>query len=416
MTQSILDALHASTAKRYFRGTHRARDPAETLAANRRHMPALGITRIANITGLDRIGLPVCVAIRPNSRSLATSQGKGETIEAAMVSALMESLELWHAERIGLPVRIGSHAEIARGGATIDMAHAPVRSDATYDPARCIPWVEGFDLIARRPCWVPYELVSINLVRQAGQSPIFLESTNGLSSGNHLAEAMVHALAEVIERDAMSLWELYSPTHRKQRQVDLATVEAPALRAILDTLHAKGIVVGAWDVTSDIGVPTFSCVILEDPASPDWRPIPAYFGAGTHLDPAIALSRAVNEAIQSRLTAITGSRDDIFQADYVRAGNREDQERIIAHLREPAPRLPFQKSGLPVGARVQDDLRTLLEQLRKAGIGSAVAVDLTRPELGVPVVKVVVPELEPYLTPLYRPGKRARRLARELAA
>lgn len=416
MTDSVRQAMDATTPKRYFRGTHRACDPTETLRNNRPHMSALGITRLANVTGLDRIGLPVCVAVRPNARSLATSQGKGETLDAAMVSALMESLELWHAERIALPMRIAALAELSQSFETVDMVHAPVRSDATYDSARVIPWVEGFDLMSRSRRWVPYELVSINLVRQVGQSPIFLESTNGLSSGNHLGEAMVHALAEVIERDAMSLWELYSPIARKQRQVDLATVQHPALREILDTLAAKGIVTGAWDVTSDVGVPTYSCVILEDPDSPYWRPIPAYFGAGTHLDPAIALSRAIHEAIQSRLTAITGSRDDMFQADYVRAGNREDHDRIIAYLSEQAPRLPFRDAGFPLGAHVQDDLRRLLEQLHRVGISSAVAVDLTREEIGIPVVKVVVPGLESYHTPLYRPGARARRLARELAA
>lgn len=415
MSDAVPLALAATTPKRYFRGTHRACDPAETLRNNRRHLAPLGITRLANVTGLDRIGLPVCVAVRPNARSLSTSQGKGETLEAAMVSALMESLELWHAEHIALPLRWGSASELARSVQTIDMTHAPVRADATYDPARAIPWIEGFDLMTGSPCWVPLELVSINLVRQAGQMPIFLESTNGLSSGNHLAEAIVHGLAEVIERDAMALWTLYSPNQRKLRQVDLATVRDPALKEILATLADKGIVVGAWDVTTDVGVPTYSCILLEDPASPQWRPIPAYFGAGTHLDPAIALSRAIHEAIQSRLTAISGSRDDMFQADYVRAGNREDLQRIIAHLRVPAPQLSFRAVDLPIGAAVQDDLHTLLARLRAIGCTRAVAVNLTRSEIGVPVVKLVVPELEPYHTPLYRPGVRALRLAERLA-
>lgn len=416
MTHRLHRALGENTPKQYFRGTHRACDPAETLANNRRHMRPLGITRIANVTGLDRIGLPVCVSIRPNARSLSTSQGKGETLEAAMVSALMESIELWHAEHIELPLRWGARSELARSVRTIDLLQAPVRSDASFDAARAVTWIEGQDLMDGLQRWVPLELVSINLVRQPGQSPIFLESTNGLSSGNHLAEAMTHALAEVIERDAMSLWTLFSPERRKQRQVDLASVRQPALREILDTLGRKGIVVGAWDVTSDVDVPTFSCVILEDPDSEHWRPIPAYFGAGTHLDPAIALSRAIHEAIQSRLTAISGSRDDMFQADYVRAGNKEDHARIIAHLREPAPRLPFRDAQLPIGAHLQDDLRTLLDRLRDVGVTSAVAVDLTRDDIGIPVVKLVVPELEPYHTPFYRPGPRARRLQREFAA
>lgn len=408
--------LDVAIAKRYTQGTHRTRSPAETLAANRPLMPAMGITRLANVTGLDRIGLPVCVAVRPNARSLATSQGKGETLEAAMVSALMESIELWHAERIDLPLRHASHRQLADHADVIDMGQAPVRADASYDPARAIPWLQGYDLVSRAPRWLPFELVSINLVRQAGHSPIFLESSNGLSSGNHIAEAVVHALAEVIERDAMTLWELYSPQARKRRQVDLASIREPGLSGLIDRLHDKGIVVGVWDVTSDVAVPAYSCVILEDPDSAHWRPIPAYFGNGCHLDPAIALSRAIHEAIQSRLTAISGSRDDMFEADYVRAGNRQDHERMIAQLREPAATLTFQAPTLPLGETIQQDLRTLLAQLRKVGVDSVVAVELSRAEIGIPVVKVVVPALEPFFTPLYQPGQRARRLAMELAA
>ena len=41
-------------AKRYFEGTHRTHSPAETLARLRPMLPTLGITRVANLTGLDR--------------------------------------------------------------------------------------------------------------------------------------------------------------------------------------------------------------------------------------------------------------------------------------------------------------------------------------------------------------------------
>ncbi len=399
------------TPKRYFQGTHRARAPADTLVAYRPLLPRMGITRIANVTGLDRIGLPVCVAVRPNARSLATSQGKGETIEAAMVSAMMESIELWHAEHVDQPLRQESWVAMRSRLPTMDLDNAPIRSDASFDPARPIPWIEGMNLMDGQRCWLPFELVSMNLVRQPGQQSIFLESSNGLSSGNQPVEALVHGLAEIIERDAMTLWEQRDQAWRKQRQVDPHSISDPGLCAILDRLAGAGIITGIWDVTSDIGLPTFSAVILEDPESPQWRPIPAYFGAGAHLDPVIALSRAIHEAIQSRLTAISGSRDDMFHADYVRAGNRDDHARIIADLRSPAPGHAFPAATLPVGDALEDDLDTLLGLLRRIGVNSVVAVDLSRPDIGIPVTKVVAPQLEPYLTPFYRPGARARALA-----
>jgi len=60
-------------------------------------MSRMGITRLGNITGLDRIGIPVAVAVRPNSRSVSVSQGKGLELAQAMASALMEACEGFHA-------------------------------------------------------------------------------------------------------------------------------------------------------------------------------------------------------------------------------------------------------------------------------------------------------------------------------
>ncbi|MCG8464849.1 MAG: YcaO-like family protein [Xanthomonadales bacterium] len=409
-------SFDAVTPKRYYQGTHRTRTPEETLAANTPLMPRMGITRLANVTGLDRIGHPVCVAVRPNSRSLATSQGKGDTFEAAMVSALMESTELWHAEHIDQAVRYATYADLATQHNVIDIQQAPIRADASFDPRCAIQWLEGLDLMSRQACYVPYELISMNLVRQPGSQPIFLESSNGLSSGNHLAEAAVHAVAEVIERDAMALWEHYSLPMRQARQVDLSTVNDQRLQEMMAMLESRGLVLGVWDATTDVGVPVYTCLMFEDPESPQWRPIPAYGGHGCHLDPVIALSRAVNEAIQSRLTAISGSRDDMFQADYTRAGNRDDHARLIQGIREPAPSLAFQTPQLNIGNSVQDDLNTLLNQLKGVGVDRVVAVDLSKEALGIPVVKIVIPALEPYYTALYRPGARARRLVQEMAA
>ena len=75
-------------------GTVRARDALETLAWVQPLLPRFGITRVANITGLDRIGIPVWISVRPHGRSLSVAQGKGLTPELAQASAVMESIEL----------------------------------------------------------------------------------------------------------------------------------------------------------------------------------------------------------------------------------------------------------------------------------------------------------------------------------
>jgi YcaO-like protein with predicted kinase domain len=99
-------------AKRYRSGTHRTVTPDETLRRGLRVAPVMGITRIANVTGLDSVGIPVVMVCRPNSRSLAVSQGKGLDLTAAKASGLMESIETYHAETITFPLRLCSHEEL----------------------------------------------------------------------------------------------------------------------------------------------------------------------------------------------------------------------------------------------------------------------------------------------------------------
>ena len=207
-----------STApKAYFRGTHRSVAPAETLARYAPHLRDLGITRLADITGLDCIGLPVYVAIRPSSRNLATAQGKGFDHDAAKASAMMESIESWHAERLELPLVHESYRALVRTHDAVDPKGLAVAAGNT--PRHDVPylWVRGWDLMNERHCYVPHDLASLNGVFAPGFRPTFAMSSNGLSSGNHALEATVHALCEVIERDALSLWALGRRTRSARR-------------------------------------------------------------------------------------------------------------------------------------------------------------------------------------------------------
>jgi YcaO-like protein with predicted kinase domain len=397
-----------SARKQFFRGTHRVRPPSETLADYGRFMPRMGITRLANVTGLDRIGLPVCVAIRPASRGLSTAQGKGETLEAAKVSALMESIECWHGERIGLPVRVASYRELAQQAQVACVEQLPLRADAQWSDDRPLEWICGEDLMGRGAIWLPLDTVSNNFVEWPERHPVFLKSTNGLASGNHPLEAVVHALFEVIERDALTLHSLRSEAERRSTHVAAASVSDPHLQEVFQTLHDKGIRFLLEDVTSDLGVPAFSCTLVDDPASPHWRGAPKIVGHGCHLQPVVALSRAVHEAIQSRVTLIAGSRDDMFPRDYSNSGGREDHARVIADAGQAGLRCR-QPAAAPLPT-LEADLQCLLSALQAHGIAQVVAVDLCRKDIGIPVVKLVVPGLEPVRTPWWQPGPRARGL------
>jgi ribosomal protein S12 methylthiotransferase accessory factor len=95
--------------KAFLRGTHRVCSPEETWERIQPAFGPAGLTRVADVTRLDVIGIPVFQAVRPRSRNLSVSQGKGATPMAARVSAAMEALELWHAEDVShLPRRTAS--------------------------------------------------------------------------------------------------------------------------------------------------------------------------------------------------------------------------------------------------------------------------------------------------------------------
>src|SRR5690242_6409680 len=117
------------------------RAPAESFEAYRPFMERAGITRIANITGLDYVGIPVYVSFRPNSRSLATSQGKGLDHDSAKVSALMEALEVGHAEHIELPLRWDSYQHLRRVAPVIDAPRLPCMRP--FHPERPRAWATG---------------------------------------------------------------------------------------------------------------------------------------------------------------------------------------------------------------------------------------------------------------------------------
>src|SRR5262249_58014799 len=119
-------------AKGYTAGTHRVVSPAETMERLRPLLSRMGITRLANVTGLDHIGIPVVMACRPNSRSLSVSQGKGMDIDAAKASAAMESIEGYHAERIQLPLLFATTLEMQARRRVVDVEHLPRERDSYF--------------------------------------------------------------------------------------------------------------------------------------------------------------------------------------------------------------------------------------------------------------------------------------------
>ncbi len=361
-------------------GTYRA----ATLDATWRRFapvaPRAGITRIADHTGLDTLGIPVFAAIRPMGRSLSTQQGKGLSPAAARISALMESLETFSAENPTLPVVRGSYRSLAKSRNVVDVRALP-RPRKRLDLNARWRWVEGFDIVAGEPILVPEAAVSLDTTFTT--PPAFDMSSNGLASGNVLVEAAVHGLCEVLERDAEAAWRRSGG----DRRLVLDTITDARCQDLVERVTAAGARIFVWDLASESNITAIGCAIMEDPDGVAWRPLGMYQGFGAHWLPEIAIARAITEAAQTRLTYIAGGRDDFFPFDYERATDRELLLEIWERLAAPSDE-PVAYDDLPRLA--VKGLGDALAQIA-APLEQVIVVDLTHPALEVPTVKVIVP-------------------------
>jgi ribosomal protein S12 methylthiotransferase accessory factor len=370
----------------YREGLHRSVPPSETLTRLTPLLPEFGITRTADITGLDRLGIPTWIAVRPTALILQVSNGKGISHVASKVGAIMEAIEHWHAENPAGELRQASVSELQREDrVTVPAAVLPdYLPDLHLTDRRTVSWIRGEDMADGTPVWVPASAVF-------QITPMFFQSsTNGLAAGNHLVEATLHALYELIERDAMARLTRggISLPRRGSRVVRLDTVPAGLVASLRDQLRRAGVTLVLVRVESIAPVCTFWATLV-DPASQ----LACSFvntGHGSHLSPTVAAVRAITEAAQSRLTYIHGSREDL-SADSYQFG--EVHERLQAFFQRQRGDLSWADIEDHSSTDLVRDLETVIGGLRSAGFRRVYRVDLTRARFSIPVVRMLVPGL-----------------------
>jgi ribosomal protein S12 methylthiotransferase accessory factor len=344
------------------------------------------------VTQLDALSVPTYCAIRPDGLVLQVSNGKGLTDMAAKVSALMEAVELYHAEH-PLPERLRRTCVAAlRQDGTELLWPADISGfyGGYFGERFLCDWVVGQDLATGRPVWAPASAVYF-----CRTPSLFHMSSNGLASGNHLAEATLHALYEVIERDARARLSVDGKIRVRERAlvIDLSTLDAPELRTILEHATANETKVVLLWLQSAVPLHTFWAVLLNRHGLVATSTVNV--GFGTHVDKRVAAARALTEAAQSRLTFIHGAREDLFAKVVYAADSQVSHVYRFFDGLEPNATWAVldEQPTLAVERDLEAQLRQIVAALVRAGHDRLVCFDLTRPDMGIPVVKVIAPSL-----------------------
>ncbi|WP_406535615.1 YcaO-related McrA-glycine thioamidation protein [Methanobrevibacter sp.] len=390
----------------YFEGTHRVIAPKKTIEINEDKLKIAGITRIADITDLDRIGLPIYTAIRPTAEEGAISiyGGKGISKDHAKASAMMEGFERYSAEKQDVDeVVIASLDEISKEGNFIDPVSLNLPKDFKKENLELmqLEWSLAKDIISGDDFYIPTNAVFHPYIHDNSVQGLFKSNTNGLASGNILEEAILHGMLEVIERDAWSIFEL---THKNYAQIDLDSIESELVNDTVEKFESEGIKIKLMDFTADINIPTIAAS-ADDTVTKDAGLLT--LGMGTHLDPEVAILRALTEVAQSRATQINGAREDTVRADFAREAGYERMKRINKYyFREEDEKIKLIDIENKSTSSITKDIEIVKDELIANDIEKILYVDLTRPELDVSVVRVVIPEMELYALDPSRAGYR----------
>ena len=406
-------------------GIDRTVPAAETIRLLTGVATSLGVTRLADITGLDRVGIPVYSSVVPMSKDvLSVYNGKGVRRVDAHAGALMEAIERQTALKARLPCIEGSYSELSRSRNVLDPRKVNQKLVGNYSEDNDYSWVEGLDIVSGRSCWVPAKHAGYIWDDVPHPACFEINDTNGIASGNCREEAICHALCELAERDAWTMADLGAHQLPRQRRAfalgENATDGADDLEMfpclelgsndLLEAFHNAGLFPVVRDITSSLGVPAIFACAADDqvPGFPM-----AHGGLGAHPNADVALRRALTELAQSRCVDIQGVREDITPPGASSETFNLHTRRISAIDRQSwyLGRSKASRKITDIASVRNDtiaaDLSFLLERFAACGLTQVIVVDFVPDAVNYSVVRVIVPGIEFWATDHGRIGARA---------
>lgn len=372
----------------------------ERLMARRK---AYGITRVSDITGLDDLGIPAHSAFRPRFVSSASvHSGKGLTAAESLASALAEAIEVDCCERYRPTDAVrGSLAALRRHYPMADLPPHAVPGGRGVPEHVDLDWVFVDDLLAldQAPGRV---LIPLEFVQQGHANPdarVLFQTmmSAGIASGNILAEALSHAISELIERDSVAIFLFRAKYLRDELRGRYSTIETSGLplsaQRLVERVRAADRRLALVDATTDVGVPTVICRIT----TADGAVCGGFWAA---LSAESAVLRAITEAAQTSTANIQGAREDLTPLTrdprlHERAFGLESS-RARELFADPSTRsVTFASLPSRYHEFIDQDCDVLLEALRSAGIRHVDVADVSDEAcVDFRVVRVIVPELE----------------------
>lgn len=360
-----------------------------------------GVTRVSKLTALDYLRVPVYAAIRPSSKTICITGGKGFTHPMARAGAIAEAIEYWAGETpfgpyitqrwIDLedPPCPWEHLPLARSSI------ATGRSALAFSPVK-----RSHD---QKSYWLPSDLIWMTQ-RQYTPFVFFQMGSNGLAVGATHQDACVTGLYELIERDAWTLAQTAFYYFRiLPARVDLEDYFPELQRRIKEA----GLELYLFDTTTDVGIPCY-WAMLSDPTN--W--IGTFAGHGCSLSGKEAAQRAILESIQGRAIYISGARDDLFRRSFTLL-KQLDQVKADKQL-EAIPAVTKLRPGITEQPPVADEWAKIMQVLPKEIRESIYTAILSCPLDFLVVVRVISTALEQYKGLMWAPGRRARKLINEM--
>jgi oxazoline/thiazoline synthase len=391
-------------------------DPVTGVVAELRCDPRCPDFQHAYLSGRNRaMSMTTVAGIKAGLRY--HSGGKGATELEAKVGALCEAVERYCGTRQGdEPTILDSFRGLGTQAVHPDAcllfdqrqfaararwnaACAPFhRVPEPFDESAATDWTPVWSLLTGERRLLPTGMLYFSPGASREASSVLADS-NGNASGSSLEDATLHGFLELVERDAVALW-WYNRT--RQPAVCLGSFEDEWINRLPSRYRRLGREIWVLDVTSDLGVPVMAAISRRtDKPAED-----IMFGFGAHFDPRIALRRALTELGQL-LPAVAGVRpdgsgyglDDPHLVSWWTGATTANQPYLLPHPEEVA-RTAADYGYTPSGYL---DLDGACAVARRAGLDILV-LEQTRPDIELPVVKVVVPGLR-HFWPRFAPGR-----------